>query len=92
MPKPRDDVVLEAMRKIHGEAEGVHWYDEYLKAYRRRENGAPGKGIKWNLSLSNFWEIVLNAQGRCQVTGQPFVRYHKSKEWQASVSAVSRSY
>jgi len=77
MPKPRDSVVLESLQAFHtGEAE--LWHDQYLKAYRGRENGAPRKGIRWNLSLSNFWDIVITAEGCCQVTRQPFDRYHKA--------------
>jgi hypothetical protein len=77
MPKPRDGNVLESLQAFHdGEAE--LWYDQYLKAYRRRENRAPRKGIRWNLSLSNFWDIVITAEGRCQVTRQTFDRYHKA--------------
>jgi hypothetical protein len=78
MPKPRDSAVLQTLQAFHdGEAE--LWYDQYLKAYRARENGAPRKGIRWNLSLSNFWDVVIAARGRCQVTQQPFDRYHKAR-------------
>jgi hypothetical protein len=75
--KPKDSAILDALREFHGE-EAKLWYDTYLKAYRGREHAGPRKGIRWNLSLADFWAIVLEAKGCCQVTGQRFDRYHKA--------------
>lgn len=77
MPREKDGAVLESLRGFHGE-EAAHWYEQYLKAYRGRENAAPRKGIRWNFSLADFWTVVMAAKGRCQVTGQAFDRYHKA--------------
>jgi hypothetical protein len=75
-PKPRDPEVIEALRAFH-QTETNLWYDQYLRTYRNRETNAPAKGIRWQLSLRNFWHAVIAAGGRCQVTEQPFDRYAK---------------
>jgi hypothetical protein len=75
-PKPRDMEVIEALSTFHP-TETNHWYDQYLKTYRDRENKAPSKGIRWQLSLKDFWKGAVAARGECQVTGQPFDRYFK---------------
>jgi hypothetical protein len=76
-PKKRDDSVVDALREFHPTLT-QHWYDQYLKAYRNRESAAPAKGIRWDLPLRDFWELVLKAGGRCQVTRQPFDRERKA--------------
>ena len=68
--------VLEALSDFHP-TETNHWYDQYLRTYRDRENKGPSKGIRWQLSLKDFWTGVVLARGACQVTGQPFDRYFK---------------
>lgn len=54
------------------------WYDEYMKAYRRHEHRAPKKQIRWDLSLNEFWSIVLRARGLCEVTHTKFDFYYKA--------------
>lgn len=75
--KVREQNVLQALSMIHP-LETSLWYDQYEKAYRGREKAGPAKGNRWNLSLKDFWGLVLQAGGRCQLTGQPFDRYYKS--------------
>jgi|HubBroStandDraft_6_1064221.scaffolds.fasta_scaffold215235_3 hypothetical protein len=75
-PKPRDPEVIEGLRGFH-QTETNLWYDQYLRTYRNRETNAPARGIRWQLNLKNFWHAVITAEGRCQVTGQPFDRYTK---------------
>lgn len=76
-PKPRDEEIITQIATFHPD-EPRQWYDEYMRAYRKREGGAPSKGIRWNLGLEDYWSIVLAARGRCQVTDQPFDRYYKA--------------
>ncbi|WP_372395308.1 hypothetical protein ABMY26_06795 (plasmid) [Azospirillum sp. HJ39] len=76
-PKPRDEIVLAEIAKFHPD-EPREWYDEYMRAYRKREGGAPSKGIRWDLRLEQYWGIVFRARGRCEVTGQQFDRYQKA--------------
>lgn len=76
-PKPRDEDIIAQIATFHPDEPRL-WYDEYMKAYRKREGGAPNKGIRWNLGLDDYWAIVLTARGKCQVTGQQFDRYYKA--------------
>src|SRR6185312_3443585 len=74
--KPRDLKVLEEFGKFHSEFTTL-WYDQYDKAYRVRARAAPQKGTRFQLSRPEFWQMVLRAGGRCEVTRQPFDRFYR---------------
>ncbi len=54
------------------------WFDEYMRAYRRHENGAPRRRVQWSLSIDEFWRIVMRARGCCELTGTPFNFYYRA--------------
>lgn len=72
----RDPKILMALEAFHPD-EPELWHDQYLKSYRGRERSAPREGKRWDLSLASYWDLVLTAGGRCQITTQPFNRYIK---------------
>lgn len=54
------------------------WFSEYMKAYRRHENGAPTRRIQWSLSIDEFWRVVMRACGSCELTSKPFDFYYRA--------------
>jgi len=78
--KQRDPEVLARLSNFHlseSERNIELWYDQYESAYRSRERSAPKKGTRFQLSKREFWGMVYRARGCCEITGQPFDRFHK---------------